>query len=73
MPFYIIYTYNNKKWLDGARKPEIPCNKFNRPAFRRGHKISQKEKKGENKVEIYICFETRELVLILIIISEICL
>lgn len=74
MLFCIIYTNNYQKILAGARKSETPWDKFKELAFRRGHKLLQ-ENKTEKKNEVYmICiyFDTKELVMILIMNSELC-
>ena len=66
MLFCTIYTNYNYKMLAGIRKSAILYVKFKRLALKRGLKVFQKAKEGEDKVMIYICFETRELVLMLI-------
>ncbi len=73
MLFCTIYTNYDHKPLAGVRKPAIPWDKFKGLASKGVLKVSQKEREGENEVLVCICFETRGIVLILIMNSGICL
>ena len=73
MLFCTIYTNYDHKPLAGVRKPAIPWDKFKGLASRGVPKVSQEERKGENEVLVCICFETKGLVLMLIMNTEICL
>ena len=73
MLFCTIYTNYDHKPLAGVRKPAIPWDKFKGLASRGVFNVSQEEREGENEVLVCIYFETRGLVLILIMNSGICL
>ena len=69
MRFCTIYTNYNHKLLAEVRKLVIPWDKFKGLASRGGLKVSQEEREGEDEVLVYICFGTKGLVLMLIMIS----
>lgn len=50
----------------GAKKSKIFWEKFERLFIKKGKKISQKIEERENEVLVYICFEMKRLVEILI-------
>ena len=71
MFFCTIYTNYNYKLLAGVKKLAIPWDKFQSLVWRVNPKVSQKERDGEGKVLVCICFGTKELVLMMIMISGI--
>lgn len=71
--FGIINSDNDHKWLTEIKKPEILYDKFKRSAFKRGQKFLQEKKEREKELLIFIYFETRELVFMLIMNLGICL
>ena len=66
MFFYTIYINYVYQLLVKIRKSKISWDKLKRLALKKDPKVAKKEKKGENKVLVYICFEIRRLVIILI-------
>ena len=71
MLFCTIYTNYNQKLLAGVQKPAIPWDKFIRLASRKGLEIAQEEKEAKNEVMVYMYFETRGPVVLLIMNSGI--
>ena len=71
--FFTIYTNYNHKPLPKVRKLEISWNKFKKLALKIIFKVFQEEKGGEKKVLICIFVKMRELVLMLMMNSGICL
>lgn len=62
--FYTIYTNLNYKLQKEIKRLEIYWDRFKRLISSEGRKISQKKKKRDNEILVYIYFEIRELVLI---------
>lgn len=73
MLFYTIYGNYDHKLLAGIKKLAILWDKLKKLALRKGLKVSQKKRNRENELMVYIQFKTKELGLMLVMNSGICL